>query len=68
MSKADEILAIVKHFVEIAGGADKALEMANKTVVPRKYKRAHKFLKRSFRILSRIEKGLPVKVKGGMSI
>ena len=68
MDNADKILKIVKHCVEIAGGPDKALEMANKSVVPRRYKNAHKFLKRSFRILSRIEKGLPVKVKGGMSI
>lgn len=68
MDNADKIIDIVKSYIDIAGGVDKALEMANKTVVPRKYKQAHKFLKRAFRILSRIEKGLPVKVKGGMSI
>ena len=68
MDNTDMIIDIVKRCVQIAGGPDKALEIANQAIVPRKYKCAHKFLKRAFRIMSRIEKGLPVRAKGGVSI
>ena len=65
MNNEDKVLDIIQELIKSSGGADNALREANKFAAPRKLRRASKFLKRSLRIMSRVDRGLPIYAKKG---
>lgn len=64
-NKQDRVLDLLQDLIDEFGGADNALREANKTAAPRKLRRASKFLKRSLRIMARVDRGLPIYAKKG---